>query len=219
MKYLRVPWISNANISTPLSSLAKRLKEGKPDYIAEINWKSWPYAPDTKFWTGWSDEEIILHYNVSEKSVKTVFSMTNAPVCMDSCVEFFISAGGYEYFNFEFNASGTRFAGYGKNRKTSKKLDPKYVEQIRCEASLGYLPIEIPGIETKWSLTIGIPFKLFENMPLQNPSDRVFKGNFYKCAEHTEAPHFVTWNKIETENPDFHQPAFFGDIHFERRQS
>ncbi|MBK6284429.1 MAG: hypothetical protein IPF54_18980 [Draconibacterium sp.] len=28
-------------------------------------------------------------------------------------------------------------------------------------------------------------------------------------------PHFVTWNPIGTENPDYHCPQYFGKVQFE----
>jgi Carbohydrate-binding family 9 len=45
------------------------------------------------------------------------------------------------------------------------------------------------------------------------------KANFYKCGDKLAQPHFLAWNRIETPEPDFHQPAFFGDIEFETKVS
>jgi hypothetical protein len=39
-------------------------------------------------------------------------------------------------------------------------------------------------------------------------------GNFYKCGDHLKVPHFLSWNPIKTEKPDFHLPAFFGKMRF-----
>ena len=41
------------------------------------------------------------------------------------------------------------------------------------------------------------------------------RANFYNCADETIIPHFVTWNPIGTEKPDYHQPQYFGEIIFE----
>ncbi len=39
-------------------------------------------------------------------------------------------------------------------------------------------------------------------------------ANFYKCGDKLRTPHFLSWNKIEIEKPDFHRPDFFGELHF-----
>ena len=39
-------------------------------------------------------------------------------------------------------------------------------------------------------------------------------GNFYKCADETMNPHFVSWSPIDLPEPNFHCPEFFGNIHF-----
>jgi hypothetical protein len=47
-----------------------------------------------------------------------------------------------------------------------------------------------------------------ENLP-----DKIF-GNFYKCADDTENPHFLSWNPILLATPNFHCPDYFGGIFF-----
>ncbi len=37
-------------------------------------------------------------------------------------------------------------------------------------------------------------------------------GNFYKCADRTSSPHFLSWAPISTPEPDFHRPEFFSKI-------
>jgi hypothetical protein len=38
------------------------------------------------------------------------------------------------------------------------------------------------------------------------------RANFYKCADNTRIPHYVSWNPIEVASPDFHRPEFFGEL-------
>ena len=40
------------------------------------------------------------------------------------------------------------------------------------------------------------------------------KANFFKCADGTPHIHFLSWNPIGTPSPDFHRPAFFGELFF-----
>jgi len=41
------------------------------------------------------------------------------------------------------------------------------------------------------------------------------EGNFYKCADETSTPHYVSWSEISTAAPDFHKPEFFGELNFQ----
>jgi hypothetical protein len=41
------------------------------------------------------------------------------------------------------------------------------------------------------------------------------RGNFYKCGDNLTIPHYLSWNPVEAEMPNFHMPFYFGDIHFE----
>ena len=40
----------------------------------------------------------------------------------------------------------------------------------------------------------------------------VWRCNFYKCGDKTAHPHYGAWKEVETDAPDFHQRAFFGDL-------
>ncbi len=60
-----------------------------------------------------------------------------------------------------------------------------------------------------------IPIRLFAPTDATSLSGKTYRGNFYKCAELSGKPHFVTWNPIRLEEPDFHRPDFFGEIEFE----
>lgn len=42
-------------------------------------------------------------------------------------------------------------------------------------------------------------------------------GNFYKCGDETEFPHYGAWSPVRTLSPDFHRPEFFGTLVFGRR--
>ena len=64
----------------------------------------------------------------------------------------------------------------------------------------------------EWELTVKIPLNLMGLDP-ENLPDKI-RANFYKCADDTDSMHFVSWSPIETENPDFHRPDFFGELYF-----
>jgi hypothetical protein len=77
-------------------------------------------------------------------------------------------------------------------------------------ASCGTRPFnEIEGLFT-WNLTIAIPLELV-GLKYKGEPIRV-QGNFYKCASGTSLPHYMSWNPIKTDKPNFHCQEFFGDI-------
>jgi hypothetical protein len=43
-------------------------------------------------------------------------------------------------------------------------------------------------------------------------SGKRMKGNFQKCGDKTKFPHYGSWNRIDTPEPDFHRPEYFGDL-------
>jgi hypothetical protein len=46
-------------------------------------------------------------------------------------------------------------------------------------------------------------------------SGKKIKANFYKCGDKTEEPHYLSWSPIDTPEPDFHVPSFFGLLEME----
>ena len=37
-------------------------------------------------------------------------------------------------------------------------------------------------------------------------------ANLYKCGDATVIPHYLTWNRVEVTDIDFHLPEFFGKL-------
>ena len=72
--------------------------------------------------------------------------------------------------------------------------------------------------EGYWSVTykIGYDFikKYYPEFDM-NHCDYI-KGNFYKCGDKTEMKHYLSYFKVETEQPDFHCPEFFEKINVEK---
>ena len=61
-------------------------------------------------------------------------------------------------------------------------------------------------------MTVAIPFELMGLDAAHLPES--IRGNFYKFADSTENPHYVTWSPIELPSPDYHCPEHFGKLHF-----
>jgi hypothetical protein len=160
--------------------------------------------------------QIYLHYYVKENQVRAVNTGYHSPVWEDSCVEFFFSAEGDNdrYYNFEFNAIGTILAAYGKDRHDRSPLPDDLLDQIEISPSLGFKPLGMINGPTTWNLKIRIPKETFALTPLKELSGLDGYANFYKCGDKLDKPHFLSWNPVMTQQPDFHTPRYFSHISF-----
>jgi hypothetical protein len=88
------------------------------------------------------------------------------------------------------------------------------IKQIDIESSLGNEPFAEKSESFSWEMMICIPTQCFAFDKVQRLNGLEAKANFYKCGDETSDPHFVTWNAIDTENPDYHRPEFFAPVKF-----
>jgi len=183
--------------------------------IEILNWKEFGYLPKVNFRIAHSDKEIWLKYYVNEKHLRAIETRTNGDVYKDSCVEFFISPDGENYYNFEFSCIGTTHLAWGPGRHNRKFVDPAIIEKIEIKSSLGDQPFGEKTGNFNWEIMIRIPLECFAFSNLRTFKGLKAKANFFKCGDETPEPHFVTWNPIETTSPDYHRPEFFGEILFE----
>jgi hypothetical protein len=196
-------------ISDKLDSQKGRLR------IDTINWKGFSYKPEVELAIAYSDREILLKYYVTENYFKAEKTETNQMVCEDSCVEFFVSPEDDGiYYNFEFNGIGTCLLGTGTGRDNSKRANAEFVSKIRRLTSAGKKPVSEKTGEFKWTITIAIPYEVFFHHKIKDLKGKTFRANFYKCGDMLTVPHYVTWNPVGTENPDYHQPEYFGMLKF-----
>ncbi|TDO00040.1 carbohydrate-binding family 9-like protein [Sunxiuqinia elliptica] len=206
-----------SRLETPVSgpeAIAQVLKEQAATPLAFAPWGKPDTIHDVNFKIAHNDTHILLHYTVREDEILARYSRHNEPVYTDSCVEFFIVFDGEEnYYNFEFNSLGTCLSANGPDRE---KRTPQSIEQlskIKTQTKIQRLNgQESPRFE--WQLSIQLPIELFGNSQLSKLSGKKARANFYKCGDDLSKPHFLSWNNIETPQPDFHQPPYFGEVVF-----
>ncbi len=184
--------------------------------LDQVNWEEFSYKPGVSVQIASNEEEIFLQFSVNEQSVKATETKNNGRVWTDSCVEFFLSPeGNDEYYNLEINCIGTILLGFRGNEKVAEHASDEIIDKIRRISSLGDSPFpEIKG-ETDWQITVAIPWETFFKHDLKPASGKKMRANFYKCGDNLSVPHFVSWTKIKTEKPSFHEPVFFGGLEFE----
>jgi hypothetical protein len=183
--------------------------------IDTINWNGYVYKPDVALSIAYSEHEIFLKYYITENYFKAEKTDTNQMVCEDSCVEFFVSPEDDGiYYNMEFNAIGTCLVGIGTDRKSSQRVKPEIISKIRRLTTAGDEPIKEKTGEFTWTITIAIPLEIFFRHQVKDLKGKIFRANFYKCGDKLTVPHYLTWNPIGTESPDYHQPEHFGILKF-----
>jgi hypothetical protein len=196
-------------ISASLDRIKDRLN------IDILNWEGFSYKPEVSVAMSYSDNEIFLKYYVKEKYFKAEKTETNQMVCEDSCVEFFVSPeeDGI-YYNIEFNAIGTCLLGSGTDRASSTRADSRIIAGIRRLTSVGKKPVPEKRGNFEWTITVAIPFNVFFRHKVKELKGKSFRANFYKCGDKLEVPHYVTWNEVGSEKPDYHRPEYFGMLKF-----
>ncbi|MCK5821573.1 MAG: hypothetical protein KAH17_06800 [Bacteroidales bacterium] len=197
-----------------ISSLLDSFGVGAP--ISIINWDEYDYKPEVRFNIAYGKGELYVKYYVTENYVMAQKSESNQSVCQDSCVEFFVTpVSDGPYFNFEFNPIGTCLLGKGKGRHDSQVQNADIIERIRRLSSLGDKPFDEKQGKQSWTLTVAIPLDILFGSPVPNLSGKLIRANFYKCGDSLSEMHYLTWNPVGTENPDYHQPEYFGVLEFE----
>jgi hypothetical protein len=183
--------------------------------VDTVNWKGYDYKPEVALAIGYSDHEIFMKYYITENYFKAEKTETNQMVCEDSCVEFFVSPEDDGiYYNLEFNGIGTCLIGAGTGRENSIRANPEIVSKIRRQTSVGENPVREREGKFEWTITLAIPFEVFFHHKVKDLKGKKFRANFYKCGDMLAVPHYVTWNPVGTEKPDYHQPKYFGLLKF-----
>lgn len=182
-----------------------------------INWDKFQYRPEVKFRIAHSNNQIWLKYYVKEKSILAQVTKTNGGVANDSCVEFFFDPqANRNYYNFEFSCIGTTHLAYGSQRSERVFVDPQIIErEVLVESSLGTKSFKENTGEHSWEMTIIIPASVLVHDSGIQLKGLTTKANFYKCGNKTAEAHYLSWNTVGTERPDFHRPEFFGTVIFE----
>ena len=184
--------------------------------VGHVNWQEYPYRPKVEFRIAHTDRSFLLNFRVTENSVRARYGEDNGSVWTDSCVEFFsVPAGDDIYYNIECNCIGTVLVGAGAQRNNREHAPAEVTARIQRWSSLGRTPFEERMEDTSWEVALVIPYSVFFKHQLDSLDGKTIKANFYKCGDELRTPHFLSWNPINIEKPDFHRPDFFGMLEME----
>ncbi|MDR2040305.1 MAG: hypothetical protein LBQ60_20505 [Bacteroidales bacterium] len=207
---------ANTGSKSSWTEVGTALESSSWNNIDVVNWPEYNYRPWVQFRMVYSDTEFLLQYQVKEKYIRAVASRDNGEVWKDSCVEFFVMpADDGVYYNFEFNCAGVCLLAAGTGRSNRKPASMDTLGEIRRLPSLGKIAFQERKGDADWSMSLAIPYTCLFQHPGYSPEGKIVHANFYKCGDDLTEPHFLSWNPIKTEKPDFHRPEFFGKVKFE----
>ena len=187
--------------------------------LNDNGWKS-NYSPSTEVKLAYDDATLYMIFRVKDQFVRCVTREFNGPVWQDSCVEFFFSPNPGEpnnYFNLEINCGGTMLMAYRRfsdgNRMILEIPDLQKIEIAHSMPEIIEKEINTP---VTWTVEYKMPLDILEKyIKISKPENgAVWKANFYKCAEKNSYPHWLSWNKIDFHEPNFHLPQYFGELQF-----
>lgn len=169
----------------------------------------------------YDEQAVYVIFRVEDKYVRAVAPQHQARVCADSCVEFFFTPGqdtAQGYFNLEMNCGGTMLLHYQLvPRQNSVALQPADLEQIQVASSLPRIIDPEIAVPTVWTVEYRLPVAILSKYiaTVQQPGPGVvWRANFFKCADATSHPHWLTWAPVHRPKPDFHRPRDFDRLRF-----
>lgn len=176
-------------------------------------WPIYQANAEAKFLMAHNGEAILLKYVIAEKYL-VANEVTNGNIHNDSCVELFIAFDEHGYYNLEFNCLGFTKIGYGDGRNDRKLLPVDVIKQLSFSSKINANSTINSNDGFDWEIMLVIPKQIFIEHAIVSFNNLKAKGNFYKCGDGLPQPHFLTWNMIEAEAPDFHRKDFFGELEF-----
>jgi hypothetical protein len=196
-------------------------KDIQPELIGNFMGKKPEHLPKTQVKIAYDDEALYLIFRVEDQYVRAVAPGHQRIVCTDSCVEFFFTPGtnlAVGYFNLEMNCGGSMlFRFQTAPDKGQVAVAERDLEKIKVFHSLPKIVDPEMKDPVTWTVEYRIPLQVIKDYaPMAAPAKGVaWRANFYKCADGTSHPHWLTWSPVGFPSPRFHLPEFFGTLEFE----
>ena len=140
-----------------------------------------------------------------ENDPKTAYTRQDDPVFKDSCMEIFLDCYPelpYGYLNVEINSAGAMRCRFGPDRQNRIFLAEKGIPRPE---------VTVTKEKDRWQIRVMFPKKMLEMLyerPCAFAPGHQMRGNFYKCGDETDTPHWTSWTEMR--RLDFHDPECFG---------
>lgn len=168
----------------------------------------------------YNSKALFAIFRVQDRFVRATTTANQGPVYQDSCVEFFFtpeSEKRQRYFNFEVNCSGKALFHYQSQPRNGVAVSESSLDKIHVLSTLPSIVEPEYSSPLTWLIAWRMPFETLKEYPNFTPpqAGSIWHANFYKCADKSSYPHWLTWVRIDNPKPDFHRPDCFGELIFE----
>lgn len=182
--------------------------EGQTFCIENFPWDRGGYKPRTMVTLTRLSQVLKVHFVSWESPVRAVETLHNTNVYCDSCVEMFAQfdpEADSRYMNFEINPNGAVYCAVNTPGGGSVTLPTQVIDTFQTQAAV---------YDDRWEVQMYIPAAVIQEVfhGYAHQQGTRIRGNFYKCGDKTEHPHFGCWKRIDWHEPNFHLPDFFGEI-------
>ncbi|MDD2474500.1 MAG: carbohydrate-binding family 9-like protein [Dysgonamonadaceae bacterium] len=181
--------------------------------IDKVNWPNeFPKTLPVSLRIAHDNEKLFLYYQIEGEKLRVQSRKDFMSPWLDSCVEFFVQQKGDKaYRNFEFNVFGALLATVHETRELSENLSVKLMSSIVRFSTIRHY-YKVGEEVSDWTLYVEIPKEAIGFTSGEKMSGQAILANFYKCGDETPEPHFISWKPINTPEPNFHVPQFFGEL-------
>lgn len=175
--------------------------------VGIYGWKRGGYEPECRARLIYLREKgFLCRMDCAETAPKADETEEDGEVYKDSCMELFVNFApeqGERYLNLEANARGTLHCKLGDGRHGRTSLFALGVPRPELKAELR---------EDGWSVEFFIRLETIRALYGKEDfsAGDTIRLNFYKCGDATDLPHYGAWSRVETPEPDFHRPEWFG---------
>jgi hypothetical protein len=195
-------------------------KDVPPLTINHYMGKKPKHKPKVQAKVAYDEEAIYVIFKVKDQYVRCVTEEYQGSVYKDSCVEFFFTPApevSKGYFNLEMNCIGTAlFKFHDKEKDRLIEVPESDFDRIKVAHSIPSVVLSEITEPITWTVEYRIPISILAKyFDVAQPAPGVqWKANFYKIADDTSHPHWLTWSVVDLPKPDFHRPEFFGTLEF-----
>ena len=197
---------------------------GEEFRVDEFCWYESGPKPDTRGRAVYDEDALYLRFEVEDESISAAVTELNGPTFEDSSVEFFADPtpeADSKYLNFEPNCCGQFKLGWQEKGWQERGIDRDLVSEalaaeIEVRTSVSG-PTRDPSTDDEgWWLAARLPFDAlssFTDADIAPTDGTEWRGNFYRSGVATPSQK-STWNPVETPEPRYHSPEFFGRLVF-----
>lgn len=212
MRHLHVPFIPSLAEMSDSEILVALETKGAKFAVDHVCWPGeYPYQPFCGGIVAHTGSALAILFHVRGMDLRSMNLADNGRQWEDSTCEFFVAdPSDGTYYNFETNCIGTILGAKGAGRAGRTVRDMAQMAGIRRFSSLPAAERDLNGAVYEWTVCELIPFGLIGLSGASLPVS--LRANFYKCADLTAHPHFLSWNPVQCPEPDFHRPEFFGEL-------